>query len=396
MSTTISLTPALPIPEFLNGEVRSKLAYADEAIRSVWVAADGSSITLELRLVVEETARTLLEEKVQRIVTSMVQGALKPKVKVLEDRLDKKVPFTEDPHVELTKRGEIFQEDIGIFTLGPLITSLIGIFEERFLALASTFDAVPYRFPTLLPARFLDRIAYYRAFPHSLNFVAHLREDLDTIETFAAKACCDAHGLVSPPESFAQVKAVLSPAICFHLYYSLADKTLLKDKLIATAVGNCFRYESSNLVSLERLWNFTMREVIFVGTKDFVLASREIAQRRMQAVLEEFGLAYRVESANDPFFIGEFRQQAAFQNAFQLKYEIRARLPFKDSTLAVGSYNYHQDFFGRNLNITLSDGRAAHTGCVAFGLERLAYAFLAQYGLDQKLWPVTVRSALKN
>jgi seryl-tRNA synthetase len=113
----------------------------------------------------------------------------------------------------------------------------------------------------------------------------------------------------------------------------------------------------------------------------------------MQKVLEHIGLAYRVESANDPFFVGEFRRQAAFQNAFQLKYEIRARLPFKDDTLAVGSYNYHQDFFGRHLNISLLDGLPTHTGCVAFGLERMAYAFLAQFGLDPKTWPGQVREA---
>ena len=99
-----------------------------------------------------------------------------------------------------------------------------------------------------------------------------------------------------------------------------------------------------------------------------------------------------MESANDPFFIGEFRKQVAFQSAFQLKYEVRARLPFKESTLAVGSYNYHQDFFGRQLNITLPDGSPAHTGCAAFGLERMAFAFLAQYGFDPEQWPPAMRS----
>jgi len=142
------------------------------------------------------------------------------------------------------------------------------------------------------------------------------------------------------------------------------------------------------------MWNFTMREVIFVGPKEFVLDNRETARQRMAKVFEEIGLAYRVESANDPFFIGEFRKQVAFQSAFQLKYEIRARLPFKDSTLAVGSYNYHQDFFGRKLNITLPDGSPAHTGCVAFGLERMAYAFLAQFGLDPHYWPETVQNSI--
>ena len=67
---------------------------------------------------------------------------------------------------------------------------------------------------------------------------------------------------------------------------------------------------------------------------------------------------------------------------------------FRSSTLAVGSYNYHQDFFGRHLNITLPDGSPAQTGCVAFGLERIAYAFLCQYGLDRGNWPPFVRKGV--
>jgi hypothetical protein len=39
------------------------------------------------------------------------------------------------------------------------------------------------------------------------------------------------------------------------------------------------------------------------------------------------------ESANDPFFIGEFRKQVAFQSAFQLKFEIRAAYPSRMAPL---------------------------------------------------------------
>ena len=187
---------------------------------------------------------------------------------------------------------------------------------------------------------------------------------------------------------------MLSPAVCYHLYFSLADRPLPDENMIATGVGNCFRYESTNLTTLERLWNFTMREVIFIGSKDYVLEKREQARDFMRPIFEELGIAYHVESANDPFFIGEFRKQAAFQNAFQLKYEVRARLPFKADTLAIGSYNYHQDFFGRHLNITLSDGSPIHTGCAAFGLERTVFAFLAQYGFNFEDWPNSVKEAL--
>lgn len=392
---TLQFAPAVVIPVHLIGEVQSKLAYVDERITSAQISPAGDQISLELAQAIPTAEQTVIEEKVQRVVVSMVQGAIPPKVQVLEDHLDRPVPFSADPMPELLRRGELSQEAAGIYAVGPLLTRLIEWFEGRFLDLADSFAARPYRFPTLIPARYLERVGYFRAFPHSLSFATHLRADLDQIDAFAEGAACDEHGTLNVPmDRFAPIQTLLSPAVCYHLYFTLADQTLPPQGVTATAVGNCFRYESLNLHSLERLWNFTMREVIFVGAKDFVLENRELARQRMQHVFEEIGFAYRVESANDPFFIGEFRKQAAFQSAFQLKYEIRARLPFKDGTLAVGSYNYHQDFFGRHLNIRLPEGSPAHTGCVAFGLERIAFAFLAQYGFDPTHWPSSMQEIL--
>jgi seryl-tRNA synthetase len=398
--TTIDIKPTLVIPDYLTGEVKSRLAYVDETIQRAEVSPAGDRIQLHLNREAGDVQKAALEGKVQRVVQAMVKGAFKPKVQLLEDHLERSLPFSDDPMPMLLERGEVSQEANGIFSLGPLLAGLINYFEDRFLELADSFGAQPYRFPTLIPARYLDKVNYFSAFPHSLTFATHLRTDLDAIDHFAAQAACDEGGLNTPAEDFARVETLLSPAVCYHLYFALAGKPLPGGQVTATSVGNCFRYESSNLVSLERLWNFTMREVIFVGSKEFVLANRETARQRMQSVFAELGLAYRVESANDPFFIGEFRKQAAFQSAFQLKYEIRARLPFRDTsqeraTLAVGSYNYHQDFFGRNLEITLPDGSPAHTGCVAFGLERMAFAFLAQYGLDPASWPAIVREAVR-
>lgn len=394
MTTVQKITPSIAIPPFLAGDVQSKLGYIDEHILLGRVSPTGDQIELTLDTPISEEQAANIEDKVQRMVLSMVQGAFKPKIQVLEDHMDRMVPYSGDPNAELIARGEMSQEDTGIFTLGPLMSRLIDYFESKFLVLAESFDARPYRFPTLIPAKLLGRINYFKAFPHSLSFVTHLREDLDVIDQFAHSATCDEHGLNAPLDSFAPIPALLSPAVCYHLYFSLADKPLPGGQLAATAVGHCYRYESTNLISLERLWNFSLREVIFVGSKDFVLANRDEARVRMQDAFAEFGMAYRVESATDPFFVGEFRKQTAFQSAFQLKFEIRASLPFKDSTLAVGSYNYHQDFFGRNLNISLPDGSAAHTACVGFGLERMAYAFLAQFGFDRRNWPEAVRKAV--
>jgi len=112
-------------------------------------------------------------------------------------------------------------------------------------------------------------VGYFHSFPHSLTFATHLHSELDNIDEFAQQAACDTEGhLDVPMDRFAPIEALLSPAVCYHLYFALADKPLPNGQVIATAVGNCFRYESTNLNSIERLWNFTMREVIFVGAKD--------------------------------------------------------------------------------------------------------------------------------
>lgn len=388
---TLEFSPSVSIPAHLVSQVQSKLAYVDESIASAHIAETGDQITLQLHTTADKEKTAALQKKIQFVVVEMTKGSFQPKVEVLEDHRNVRTPYDRDPMQELLSSGEVSQEETGVFTFGPLFSRLIDYFETRFLELADYFGAQPYRFPTLMSARMLDRVDYFRAFPHSLTFATHLREDLEVINQFAEQASYEKGGLKTSPDAFSRIQAILSPAVCYHLYFSLADSILPTDQMIATAVGNCFRYESTNLSSLERLWDFTMREVIFIGSKGFVLEKREQARDFMRPIFEEIGLAYLVESANDPFFVGEFRKQAAFQNAFQLKYEIRACLPFKDDTLAIGSYNYHQDFFGRNLNITLPDGAPIHTGCVAFGLERFAFAFLSQYGFDSSSWPASIK-----
>jgi seryl-tRNA synthetase len=391
----LDIAPNEVIPNHLIGQVQSKLAYIDEMIRSVTISPDGASVHLRLRAPADSETQSGLEEKVNKVIKEMAKGGIEPRIEVLEDHLDRPVPYSANPISDLDASGEVKQGHAGIFSFGPKVTRLIDVFEGYFLKLAADFEAQPQRFPTLMPAEKLGRVNYFRAFPHSLTFATHLREDLEVINDFAQNATYASSGLNTKPESFSGIQVLLSPAVCYHLYFGLADQTLTSGQLSATAVGHCFRYESSNLNALERMWDFTMREIIFVGPAEFVIENRERVRKKVTEIFREMGLAYRVESANDPFFIGEFRKQTAFQNAFQLKYEIRAFLPFKQDTLAIGSYNYHQDFFGRHLSITLPDGGAAHTGCVAFGLERLAYAFLSQFGLSTRNWPAAVREAFE-
>ncbi|MFC2025997.1 hypothetical protein ACFLUC_02255, partial [Chloroflexota bacterium] len=153
-SIKINIVPGVSIPDHLCGEVKSKLAYVDETIIEAQVFSDQiilylkphNSTTIEL----PPKALAELERKVQLVVSSMAKGAIKPKILILEEHMDRPTTYQDDPMHELLAQGEIHEEQTGIFTLGPLLTKLIAFFENNFIALADSFNASPYRFPTLM------------------------------------------------------------------------------------------------------------------------------------------------------------------------------------------------------------------------------------------------------
>jgi seryl-tRNA synthetase len=98
-----------------------------------------------------------------------------------------------------------------------------------------------------------------------------------------------------------------------------------------------------------------------------------------------------VETASDPFFTSAAQGRRLLQSAAALKYELRLSVDPAGHTVAAASFNHHRDHFGRRFDIRLASGAAAHTGCVALGLERWVLAFFAQHGLDERGWPEPVR-----
>ena len=50
---------------------------------------------------------------------------------------------------------------------------------------------------------------------------------------------------------------------------------------------------------------------------------------------------------------------------------------------------------GHTYGITTADGGPAHTGCMAFGEERVTLALFAAHGLDVDDWPAEVRARLE-
>ena len=333
-----------------------------------------------------------VERKMLKVIHKMISGFQRRRTKTLVDRRSTPTRYAADPVPELERRGEMQKVGLGQYALGPRLSKLAAYFEEEFTGIAGTLKADAYRFPTLIGVRALSRCDYFTSFPQSVSFVMHLSADVDVIEAFAATMGTESSAVPPSSAHFATGEYVLSPAVCFHLYARLADRPLAAQPVIVTAVGKCFRYEAGNLGGLERLWDFSMREIIFVGSRDRVLSLRQQSMDLFVDFLDRLELKYWIETATDPFFIGDYSARSAFQSAMELKYEIRLDIPFKNSSIAAGSFNHHQNFFGKAFQIGQPGSDDwADTGCTAMGIERWVFGFLAQYGPEPAGWPPAVR-----
>jgi acyl carrier protein len=182
------------------------------------------------------------------------------------------------------------------------------------------------------------------------------------------------------------------PALCYHHYPHLARRMVDEPGSIVTVAGRCYRNEEDRAHPLERLREFTMREIVAVGSESFVETTRRGLIDRVGRWIVELDLQGFIEVASDPFFTRATRGRQLMQQLQPLKYELRLAWA-EGRTVAAASFNHHHDHFGKAFSIRQQNGDAAHSGCVAFGWERWLIAFVAQHGLDEENWPLSVRGS---
>jgi seryl-tRNA synthetase len=291
------------------------------------------------------------------------------------------------PVEALCARGDLILLGPGRVALGGAALALHGFFDATALRWARELGALEHEFPSLIPLEVLERAGYVASFPHLLTLAGHVEPSLDLLRRVTERPT----SLAS--EDLAAPRHALTPAVCYHCYPLWAGRRLDgTGPLVLTGRGRCYRHEAEEAPPLERLREFTMREIVFLGTRDQVDAAREALVRRAGELLQALGLDGHLETASDPFFTRAAEGRRAFQKVGALKYELRLTLDPGGSTVAAASFNHHRDHFGHRFDIRLPDGGAAHTGCVALGLERCVLAFLAQHGLDERRWPEEVRA----
>jgi seryl-tRNA synthetase len=301
-----------------------------------------------------------------------------------------------------------FKEDAGDDRLTQLADTLFrktgvdgvyartGLYEgvvEALAALISTYrptGAEVFRFPPVMSRRQLEKHGYLKSFPNLLGCVSCLsgseREIRAVVDRFEAGA--------DWTEDLGAADLVLAPAACYPVYPIAAERGPVPDDgLVFDVACDCFRREPST--EIDRFQSFRMREYVCIGSPERIQAFRGQWIERAKGIADRLGLVYRVDLASDPFF-GRVGQLVAISQIEQsLKFELLVPIRSDDSPTACMSFNYHRDHFGHTWGLKTSDGEAAHTGCVAFGMDRLAVALFATHGVDIEAWPATVREALR-
>jgi acyl carrier protein len=181
-----------------------------------------------------------------------------------------------------------------------------------------------------------------------------------------------------------------TPAVCYHCYPELAGRRIGARPVLVTAACRCTRREAEPLLPLDRLREFTMREIVVIGSREQVEGVRQDLVSRVSALVRALDLDASIEMATDPFFTAAAEGKRVLQRLGALKYELRLTLEAGRS-VAAASFNHHQDHFGRRFGIRLESGVVAHSGCVAFGLERWVLALCTQHGADVREWPEVAR-----
>jgi seryl-tRNA synthetase len=263
----------------------------------------------------------------------------------------------------------LYEVNSGLATLGPEMVGLRTALERRFLGWAAEIDAPPMLFPALLRADRLAKLDYFKNFPHLAVVASQILPD--RLEGYA-KGGTAADGI--PGADLADGHYVLPSAACYSIYLHL-EGTVLAGPRYVTTVATCFRNENA-YTELQRLWSFSMREIVCLGTADDVERHLRAFKERILGFASGLGLTLDIEVASDPFY-QPGGSRALMQKLFPQKEEL-----LYGRSLAIASLNFHRNFFGERCNIRSADGEPAFTGCVAFGIERWLHALLDRFAGD--------------
>lgn len=381
--------------EDLVSEVEKQSVYIDTGLHDLRVGRDRTKVVVS----VDGARGQEIGTRVRRFLEAIQRGFRPVPMKTVARHQRQNLrPYETGVFSKLVDKGWVLDLGQGQVALcGPALR-LAHALDSRIAQVGvRQFGAVERAYPALIPAQVLACCGYTSSFPQHLSVVAHLDENYDAIEQFRS-ANAEQRDLVIPDRAaFGHPKVCLCPALCYHCYPTLRGRQLPAAGHVETASGRIARYESSSMVGLDRLWEFSQRSIIWVGEDRFCAERREWAMAAAMELAQEWDIDCSIDTASDPFFTSVSTAKSFWQRGQDLKFELRAAVePGADGevrSVAAGSFNLHGTYFGTAFDIADHSGGPAFSGCASWGLERLVLVVCTQHGLDPLQWPTALRHA---
>ena len=175
----------------------------------------------------------------------------------------------------------------GLFGYDREIVKILRWLDAFFDSVGDAINAREILFPSLISLSTLNKIGYVDSFSDTLIY-----------PSCYLPICKD---IVKKKEGLKDV--ALTPAACFHIYPMYANNSFDDlENAIVTTQGKVFRYETRPR-SKWRLYEFTVREFVFIGNLTFVTRMVEAFKSVSQEFAMQVGLPVVIESATDPFFL---------------------------------------------------------------------------------------------
>ena len=283
-------------------------------------------------------------------------------------------------------KSEIISFNDGQIGFGEKGKFLFEYFDSKFSEFAYELGASEKLYPVLLPLSDYYKTGYISKTPQYSIFCASVNENLEDLERVDAvvrnKKIKD---IIKEP------RFALSPSACFHTYLEYKNK-ILKDNTIVTFRQNVFRNEGRlNYNEIGRLCDYHVREIVMIGSNDFVSDNRDRIMQKSKEFMSKLQLMGDISLASDSFVIPKMQMYRKIQQIDKSKYEMHLNIS-QEKTISTASYNLHGKAFTDPFNISVKNCQDTVTACVGFGLQRWVLAFFSQYGIDEDTWPEEVKN----
>ena len=314
----------LPLPRTVEPEVAADIekesVYVSPYLERLLVEPDRNAVRAILK---DPTRADEVADKATRYLEVMARqlSGFETKVFFKNQRRDDG-PYAADASTKLVERGWLFDYGKGQVSYSGPVLKLAQLIDQKADELyGEELSVNDGFFPAMVDAEILHRAGYFDSHPNAVNFVARMIEDFDAIEEFRQANSCSQGALLPPQKHIVAKGMCLNPAACFPCYPTMLGKHL-KAGECHSWLGRVFRYESRNICGLDRLREFNVRELVFVGDEAYARACREKALRIVAELTQFFDLDAMVQTATNPFFATVSAAKKFFQQSQEVKNEI--------------------------------------------------------------------------